>query len=145
MTAAMRSIGRSARFTCCAARRWPTSTGRTTSTASCTGEDMALCWDLHQRGWQVVLEPAAEVIHVGAASARAAFGATIDQRKLAADYAWFTETHGAARTRIWAAANSLGFGAKAIVAPAMWGTGDPHTTRNRRLLRIHAEHLFGRR
>ncbi|HYI22244.1 MAG TPA: glycosyltransferase family 2 protein [Candidatus Limnocylindrales bacterium] len=108
------------------------------------GEDMALCWDLHQRGWQVVLDPASEVVHFGAASAIAAFGDTIDQRKLAADYAWYAETHGAARTRLWAAANSIGFGAKAIVAPATWGDDDPRAIRNRRLLRIHAEHLFRR-
>ncbi|MEO6120528.1 MAG: glycosyltransferase family 2 protein, partial [Acidimicrobiales bacterium] len=32
------------------------------------GEDTALCWSLRERGWDVVLEPAARVEHVGGAS-----------------------------------------------------------------------------
>jgi GT2 family glycosyltransferase len=107
-------------------------------------EDLALCWSMRERGWSVVFEPEAEVVHVGGAAAAIAFGGEIDELKLAADYDWFADTHGSVATRAYAAANSIGFGVKALVAPIARRRQDPRTVRNRRILRYHARRLFGR-
>lgn len=37
-------------------------------------EDLQWCWRAHRAGWQVLLEPAAEVVHVGNASGSQAYG-----------------------------------------------------------------------
>ena len=49
-------------------------------------EDLALCWTLRQAGWLVEFEPRAQVVHVGSAAALQAFGDTIDERRLEADF-----------------------------------------------------------
>ena len=105
------------------------------------GEDRALCWDLRQAGWGVSFEPAAEVVHVGGAATRRAFGDAIYARKLAADYDWYESKHGAAQAKLWAAANMLGVGSKLAVARVLWRADDPRMRRNRQLLRLHARHL----
>jgi GT2 family glycosyltransferase len=107
-------------------------------------EDLALCWSMRERGWSVVLDPEAEVVHVGGVAAAQAFGDLIDERKLSADYDWYSEVHGARAARRFAAANSIGFGVKAVVARIAWGREDPRAARNRRILRFHAERLLGR-
>jgi GT2 family glycosyltransferase len=105
------------------------------------GEDMSLCWELRQAGWDVCFEPASEVVHVGGVAARRAFGDTIDARKLAADYDWFQSVRGPYQARLWAAANMLGYGAKLCVARLIWPADDPRTRRTSRLLRLHARRL----
>ena len=55
-------------------------------------EDLALCWTLRQAGWLVEFEPRAQVVHVGSAAALQAFGDTIDERRLEADFDWYGST-----------------------------------------------------
>jgi len=106
------------------------------------GEDRALCWELHHAGWDVEYEPASEVIHVGGAATRRAFGDSIYARKLDADYEWFQSHHGAVHARLWAAANAVGIASKVAVARFIWPAEDPRMRRNRQQLRLHARFLF---
>ena len=108
------------------------------------GEDRALCWDLHRAGWDVTFEPSAEVVHVGGAAARRAFGEAIYARKLAAEYDWFEAERGATQAKVWAAVNMIGLGAKLAVAGVTWPAGDPRIRRNRQLLRLHARRFYQR-
>jgi len=106
------------------------------------GEDLALCWNLHREGWLVELEPRAQVVHVGGAAARQAFGDTIDERRVAADYDWYVWARGALRARLWAAANVLGYGTKLIVARLALPADDPRTLRTGQFLHLHVHHLL---
>lgn len=101
-------------------------------------EDMDLCWRLHVGGWRVGLEPGAEVIHSGNAAGSQKFGASVDDVRLAADFAWYVRRHGRRQARLWSAANMLGFGIKSLVGRARWGPSDPHAKRLRRFCRLHA-------
>jgi N-acetylglucosaminyl-diphospho-decaprenol L-rhamnosyltransferase len=105
------------------------------------GEDMALCWDLRRDGWGVEFEPASEIVHTGGAAARQKYGTRIDAFQLTADYGWYRSTFGTGRTRLWAAANMLGYGAKLAVARVIWRRDDPRARRTRRFLRLHARHI----
>ena len=105
------------------------------------GEDLALCWTLHRTGWLVELEPRAEVIHVGSAAAIQAFGNTIDERRLEADFDWYCWAHGTPQARLWAAANVIGYGTKLGVARVIWPAGDARTARTRHFLGLHVRHL----
>ena len=98
------------------ARRWPIQIIPIRSGRSCTARIAALCSELHHAGWEVSFEPASEVVHVGGAATRRAFGDTIYARKLAADYDWYQSERGAVQARLWAAANILGCGSKVAVA-----------------------------
>lgn len=101
-------------------------------------EDLDLCWRLHEDGWDVAIEPRAEVVHVGNAAGSQAFGIRLDDVRAHADYDWYVERHGRVQARIWSIANMLGFGVKSVVAHATWGARDPHTRRIDRFFRVHA-------
>lgn len=102
-------------------------------------EDMDLCWRLREESWNVSLEPTAEVVHMGNAAGSQAFGAQVDDIRVAADHEWYVEHHGAVQARMWSMANTLAFGIKSVIATATWGRGDPHTRRLKRFFRRHAE------
>jgi GT2 family glycosyltransferase len=75
-------------------------------------EDMELCARLHDTGWRVVLEPAAEVVHVGNVAGAAEFGAARDAQWLRATYDWSSRHRGTWRTRSMALAWSAGLALK---------------------------------
>lgn len=104
------------------------------------GEDMALCWSLRRRGWEVVFEPGAEVVHVGgAATARVWDAATREARVLATTYDWYVVARGRPAARAWAAANCLGLAVKYGVRRLQ---GDrTQAGRLARLLAIHGRAL----
>lgn len=66
-------------------------------------EDLDLCWRLARAGWRTWYDPAAEVRHVGGASADQAFGGAARLRWLHESYDWYACTRGTPRTRVYAA------------------------------------------
>ncbi|MDP1821501.1 MAG: glycosyltransferase family 2 protein [Acidimicrobiales bacterium] len=71
-------------------------------------EDVELCWRLSRQGWQTVLVPEVEVVHVGNASGAQAWGSERDKRFWAATYDLYATMHGGPAARVWAFVNVLG-------------------------------------
>lgn len=108
-------------------------------------EDMELCWRLAQDGWATVLEPAAEVAHVGNAAGAVEFGDAREQRWLDATYEWYAGARGSAGARGWAAANVVGLSAKLGVLALAGGAGrgqQGHAEAVRALRAFHARRLL---
>ena len=101
-------------------------------------EDMDLCWSLRREGWAVVLEPAAEIVHIGSAAAAQLFGGLVDDMRVAADHGWYVERHGAGQARLWSLANAFAFGVKAAITRVTWGAADPRARRLEQFFRLHA-------
>ncbi|MCU1691217.1 MAG: putative glycosyltransferase [Frankiales bacterium] len=103
-------------------------------------EDMELCWYLRQGGWQVRLEPAAVVTHVGNVAGERVFGAAArEERWLDALYDWYVSRRGAGRARVYALANMAGLSVKVAVASR---SDDVEHRRWLRLLRdVHARRV----
>lgn len=103
-------------------------------------EDLEMCWSMRRRGWEVRLEPAAQVVHVGNVAAGALWGPQErESRVLDENYAWYVAARGRARARAWALANCAGSAAKLA---AFRGIGDrAGAARSRHLLMAHAAHL----
>lgn len=102
-------------------------------------EDMELCARLHDTGWRVVLEPAAEVVHAGNVAGAAEFGEGRDARWLRATYEWSQDERGAWPTRAMALAWSAGLATK-WVAWRLKG-GRDQAKRVASELKEHARHL----
>jgi N-acetylglucosaminyl-diphospho-decaprenol L-rhamnosyltransferase len=95
-------------------------------------EDMELCWRLRQHGWRILVEPSAQVLHVGNAAAGRRWSDRAREAKwLSATYDWYVDARGAGQARLWAAANTLGLLTKAVAISS--GVGHHSTTEHRRL------------
>lgn len=99
-------------------------------------EDMELCWRLGRAGWTTVLEPRAEVAHVGNAAGAVEFGADREARWLDATYDWYVEAKGPLAARFWAAANVVGLSAKLVLLRA--GGAEGHGRQLHALRAFHA-------
>ena len=71
-------------------------------------EDLAWCWEAHQRGWSIGFEPTAVVVHVGNASGEKRYGARRTAAYLQNTERWFLAEHGRVRTRLYRLLNHLG-------------------------------------
>lgn len=105
-------------------------------------EDIDLCWRLRRSGWRVLLDPRAEVVHVGNAAGQVAWGETRDARWLAATYDWYAMERGWWAARAWALANSAGLSTKLAMATAL---RRPELVMSlRQLLPLHLAELVAR-
>lgn len=110
-------------------------------------EDLDLCWTLDQTGWRRQLHPDVEVVHLGNAAGRQAWGDERMEQWLPATYDWYRLRRGEAATRRWAAVNTAGTlwrMAGAELARSK-GTGIQEWQRELRpALRHHAAAIVGR-
>ncbi|MGI8945718.1 MAG: glycosyltransferase family 2 protein [Thermoleophilaceae bacterium] len=85
-------------------------------------EDVDLAWRMRAAGWGTWHEPAAVAEHAGSVSVRAAFGGTLEERYMAATYAWIGRRMGVSRARAVAAINLAGSAARRLRDPgaARW-------------------------
>jgi GT2 family glycosyltransferase len=84
-------------------------------------EDLDLGWRLARAGWKTRYEPGALVHHQSAASTTQAWGDERTQRWQRSTYAWLLRRRGWLRTRLIAAINVAGMGARwAALTPAAW-------------------------
>jgi GT2 family glycosyltransferase len=102
-------------------------------------EDMDLCWRLRRHGWQVLLVPEAEVVHIANAAGAVVWGDDRDRRWLDATYDWYRRARGPFRSRAFAAANLAGLAAKWLVFRASGRR--PQADAVARLSALHRAHL----
>ncbi|HEX4110839.1 MAG TPA: glycosyltransferase family 2 protein [Solirubrobacteraceae bacterium] len=102
-------------------------------------EDLDLCWRAAQAGWSTRYEPAAQVVHQGAASTRQAFGDAREQRAQASAYVWLARRRGPLEARAVALANLAGVAGRLVLA-----RGPRARARLRGYARMHATGLRSR-
>jgi len=109
-------------------------------------EDMELCWRLRRAGWRVLLEPSAQVVHIGNAAGAATWSTLArEERWLDATYDWYVSARGVSAARTWAAANVAGLLAKRAVLRGASDGDDDHVRAQRGFLlaltRLHARRV----
>jgi N-acetylglucosaminyl-diphospho-decaprenol L-rhamnosyltransferase len=82
-------------------------------------EDLDLGWRLHRAGRPTRYVPEAPVVHFGSAAAEQAWGDARVERWMDATYAWMLRRRGAPRTRVVAAINVAGAGAREALFGAL--------------------------
>src|SRR4051794_12432271 len=83
------------------------------------GEDTDRCWQLHKRGWRVVLLGTVAVMHIGNVSGEKAWGAAREARWRESQYDWYVTEHGVRAAQAFALATILGLLTKLAVAFAL--------------------------
>jgi N-acetylglucosaminyl-diphospho-decaprenol L-rhamnosyltransferase len=96
-------------------------------------EDLDLAWRLSRSGWKTRYEPSAEVLHVGSAASKKAFGEELIPRFMAASYAWMARRRSVPFARAVALANAGGAAARfaayallALMRPARYRAARDH-------------------
>jgi N-acetylglucosaminyl-diphospho-decaprenol L-rhamnosyltransferase len=112
-------------------------------------EDLDLGWRLHRAGWATRYEPAAAVDHHSAASTSQAWGAGLTARWQRSTYAWMLRRRGWLLTRLIAAINVLGCGARWAALTPMALLAPDRCTKPRQAARwwmgLHAQGLASAR
>jgi GT2 family glycosyltransferase/glycosyltransferase involved in cell wall biosynthesis len=83
------------------------------------GEDTDRCWQLHKRGWRVVLLGTVAVVHIGNVSGEKAWGAAREARWRESQYDWYVTEHGVRGAQAFALVSILGLLTKLAVAAAL--------------------------
>jgi GT2 family glycosyltransferase len=78
-------------------------------------EDVDLGWRIAAAGWETRFEPAAVVLHHGAAATTQVWGDARDVRWQRSTYAWMLRRRGLAVTRAYGLLNTLGAAARAVL------------------------------
>ncbi|MCU1428370.1 MAG: pimA 3 [Actinomycetia bacterium] len=80
------------------------------------GEDLERCWQLHKRGWRVVLLGTIAVIHIGNVAGEKAWGAARESRWLESMYDWYATERGVREAQVFALVTILALFTKLTVA-----------------------------
>lgn len=111
-------------------------------------EDLDLGWRIAANGWRTLFEPAATVLHHGAAATSQLWGDERDARWQRSTYAWMLKRRGALITRAFGLINTLGALARILVYSLPVGDRTSFRRQRRRenvrWARLHLENLLAR-